>query len=84
MVSTGLRVAGLDWRLTHRVCYGEYVDGHDHHPSADTVIGVDAVGGVEHAHEDHADEDQDAAIEGGGASTPLIDEHESYDSGYAD
>lgn len=45
---------------------------------------MDAVGGVEHAHEKHAGEDQNASVESRGATTPFIDEHEGDDSGDAD
>jgi hypothetical protein len=48
--------------LTHSVSNSEDVDGNDHHPSTDAVVGVDAIGGVKHAHKKHASEDQNATV----------------------
>jgi hypothetical protein len=69
--------------LTHSVSNSEDVDG-DCHPSTDAVVSVDAIGGVKHVHKKHAIEDQNAAVQSGGAAAPFVDEHESYDSRNAD
>jgi hypothetical protein len=74
---------GEGGRLAHDVCDGEDVDGDDHNPSDDTVVGMNAIGGVEHAHENHACKDEDSSIESGRATTPFVDEHEGYNGGDA-
>jgi len=47
----------LETVLTHCVCDSEDVDGDNHYPSANAIVGMNAISGIEHTHEKHASED---------------------------
>ena len=80
----GTKVRNENGKLTHRVSNGEDVDGNDHYPSTNTVVGMYTVRGVEQPHEKHTGEDKNTAVESGGTTAPFVDEHESDDRGDAD
>ena len=65
--------------LTHRVYDGKDIDHENHNPPPSTRIAMNALRSIQHAHDNHACEQDQAAVDGGGPAAPSIDEDYSYD-----
>lgn len=61
-------------RLTHRIHDGEDIDHEDHDPPPGTGVAVDALRSIQHPHNSHTREEDEATVDGGGSATPAVDE----------